>query len=109
DAFWRNLDSGTDCITPIRDSRPQLLTDQARQHGDLTDFPESAGFADGVDEFDAAFFGISPLEAQAMDPQQRKLMELTWHVIEDGGYRPSALRGRRVGVYVGAHSADYAE
>ena len=109
DAFWRNLDTGTDCITPIRDSRPQLLTDQARQHGDLTDFPESAGFADGVDEFDAAFFGISPLEAQAMDPQQRKLMELTWHVIEDGGYRPSALRGRRVGVYVGAHSADYAE
>ncbi|KFG72432.1 beta-ketoacyl synthase N-terminal-like domain-containing protein [Streptomyces mutabilis] len=109
DAFWRNLDAGRDAVTRIRDSRPQIVADQLRDRGDLADFPEFAGFTDGVDEFDAAFFGIAPLEAQAMDPQQRRLMELTWHLLEDSGYQPSRLRGRRVGVYVGAHTFDYAE
>ncbi|MGP3972349.1 type I polyketide synthase, partial [Streptomyces sp. 6N223] len=109
DSFWRILAEGEDCVTAIRDTRPHLLADHQRDHGSQTEFPEHAGFTDGVDEFDAAFFGIAPLEAQAMDPQQRKLMELTWHLIEDSGYRPSALRGQRVGVYVGAHSGDYAE
>jgi acyl transferase domain-containing protein/acyl carrier protein len=106
--FFRNLELGRDCVTPIRDSRPELIEDYLRDRSDLTDFPEFAAFADGVDEFDAAFFGIAPLEAQSMDPQQRKLMELTWRLLEDSGYRPSQLRGRQVGVYVGTHGYDYA-
>jgi acyl transferase domain-containing protein/acyl carrier protein len=106
--FFRNLELGEDCVTPIRDSRPELIEDYLRDRSDLTDFPEFAAFADGVDEFDAAFFGIAPLEAQSMDPQQRKLMELTWRLLEDSGYRPSQLRGRQVGVYVGTHGYDYA-
>lgn len=40
-----------------------------------------------IRDFDAQFFGFSPLEAASMDPQQRGLLETTYHAIESGMYR----------------------
>lgn len=65
-------------------------------------------FLNNVREFDAQFFGISPREAAKMDPQQRLLLEASWEALENAGILPASLEGRKVGVFVGAMNADYA-
>ncbi|MFB7618778.1 amino acid adenylation domain-containing protein [Kitasatospora sp. NPDC056181] len=107
-SFWQNLVDGKDCITPTPRSRYDVATlgsrDRARP-GRLVG--GRGGYIDGFDEFDPAFFGISGREADHMDPQQRKLLEVAWEALEDGGQKPAELAGREVGVYVGAFTLDY--
>lgn len=106
--YWRNLVEGKDCITPTPPDRYDVGTLGSR----FRDKPGRlvggrGGYIDGFDEFDPAFFGISPREADHMDPQQRKLLEVAWEALEDGGQRPADLAGGNVAVYVGAFTLDY--
>lgn len=39
---------------------------------------------DNIAAFDAPFFSMLPLEVSAMDPQQRRLLETTYHALENG-------------------------
>uniref|UniRef100_UPI00066A76F7 beta-ketoacyl synthase N-terminal-like domain-containing protein n=1 Tax=Streptomyces sp. SBT349 TaxID=1580539 RepID=UPI00066A76F7 len=107
-AFWRNLLDGKDCVTATPPDRYDVTAlgsrDQAKP-GRLVG--GRGGYIDGFDEFDPGFFGISPREAHHMDPQQRKMLEVAWEALEDGGQRPAELAGRDVGVFVGAFTLDY--
>lgn len=66
------------------------------------------GFIDGVELFDAPFFGVSPREAVAMDPQQRLLLEVTWEALESAATTKSSIAGSKTGVFVGVSAHDYA-
>lgn len=64
--------------------------------------------------FDAHFFHIPPKEAEAIDPQQRMLLEVTYEALESAGYyHPQQQKhaggggGGDVGVYVGVMTCDY--
>ncbi|HWX64799.1 MAG TPA: SDR family NAD(P)-dependent oxidoreductase, partial [Rhodanobacter sp.] len=108
EAFWRNLLDGKDCITEI----PPERQDWRAWHGDRARAEDRAkitwgGFIDGVDEFDPMFFGISPKEAELMDPQQRLMMLHVWKALEDAGYAGPALSGSDTAIYVGTMASGY--
>ncbi|KAJ4335911.1 hypothetical protein N0V87_005767 [Didymella glomerata] len=64
-------------------------------------------FLDDLENFDAAFFGISPKEAELMDPHQRLGLELAWEALESAGIDPKKLNGSDTAVYMGVDSDDY--
>jgi hybrid polyketide synthase/nonribosomal peptide synthetase FtdB len=107
-AFWRNLIEGKDCLvdTPLnRFNAPFLYSKDKAKRGKLTG--GRGGYIDGFDEFDPSFFGITLREAEYMDPQQRKLLEVSWEALEDAGLRPFTLAGQNIGVFIGAFTLDY--
>lgn len=57
--------------------------------------------------FDAEFFGVKPVEAQAIDPQHRMLMETVYEAIESAGMTIDGLQSSDTGVFVGAMCADF--
>ncbi|WP_327419552.1 SDR family NAD(P)-dependent oxidoreductase [Streptomyces sp. NBC_01233] len=110
DAFWEHLTAGDDLVGEI----PADRWDWRRLYGEPTpgEFRTTAkwgGFLPRVDLFDPQFFGISPHEAVAMDPQHRLVLEAAWSAIENAGIRPSALAGTDTGVFIGSSTYDYFE
>ncbi|MCR6485182.1 acyltransferase domain-containing protein [Amycolatopsis sp. OK19-0408] len=102
-AFWRFLESGGDGIGEVPEGRWETFAAAA----DFAGVPPRGGFLDDVAGFDAAFFGITPREAEAMDPQQRILLEVAWAALEHAGIPPAGLRGSRTGVFVGLSATEY--
>ncbi|KAI0508449.1 putative polyketide synthase [Xylaria bambusicola] len=52
-------------------------------------------------DFDHSFFGITATEAMALDPSQRKLVEVTYEAVESAGVPFEKFFGSRTGVFVG--------
>ena len=57
--------------------------------------------------FDAEFFGIKSIEAKAMDPQHRLLMETAYEGLEAAGMTIADSKGSDTAVYVGVMFNDY--
>jgi polyketide synthase PksL len=114
DGFWDRLVAGDDLVTEI----PPRWPDHAWPGGKPDDsavYARWGSFLEDFDKFDPLFFGISPRDAERMDPQERLFLQASWHVLEDAGYTPEGLCGprregvmrRRVGVIVGVMYGEY--
>src|SRR5436305_4054145 len=95
--FWQNLRSGVESARCFSDEEllaagadPQVVRDPH--------YVKAGSVVDGVEMFDAGFFGYNAREAEIMDPQQRLFLEHAWHALEDAGYTSSQYEGL-VGVY----------
>jgi len=105
DEFWENLCAGLETIRPVSDDE-LLASGISSAEFDDPDYVKVAAALDGVDLFDANFFGYTPLEATTMDPQQRLLLETAWQALEHAGYAPGTGAGP-VGVFAGAKMNSY--
>lgn len=107
DGLWKVLSEGTDVVTSIPGERFDLgrywHPDRKAPGRTCT---TSAGIVGDLTQFDATFFGMSPKEAEALDPQQRMVLEMAWEAFEDAGIPPSSVAGTKAAVYVGAASTD---
>lgn len=83
-----------------RDIRNKQLLDKAIRGG---------YFVEDLDSFDALFFGISPKEAEQMDPQQRVSLEVAWEALQDAGIPAKSLKGSNASVFWGVNSDDYSK
>ncbi|HWV56592.1 MAG TPA: beta-ketoacyl synthase N-terminal-like domain-containing protein, partial [Longimicrobiales bacterium] len=109
EAFWDLLVSGRDAITEVPRDRwdaDALYDPDPAKPGRVSS--RWGGFLDNVRGFDAEFFGITPGEAAAMDPQQRIALEVACEALEDAGVPFEALRGSATGVYFSVYHNDYA-
>ena len=97
EAFWANLRDGVESIEALteQDLRGQGVDDRLLSN---PQYVRAASTIDGIDLFDAAFFGYSPREAELIDPQHRLFLECAWEAARARGLRPETLRGadRRV-------------
>ena len=108
EAFRALLTAGGDAVqegTPgSGEGRVGKLFRKARPAPDPRRF---GAFVDGVDRFDAAFFGIPAAEARLLDPQQRLLLETSWGALEHAAIPPDSLQGSRTAVFAGIGGSDY--
>lgn len=51
---------------------------------------------------------MAPHEAESMDPQQRAIMECTYHALENAGLRLQDVAGTRTSVHIGCFTSDFA-
>ncbi|KAI1145536.1 hypothetical protein F4825DRAFT_473895, partial [Nemania diffusa] len=65
-------------------------------------------FLDGnPHDFDPSFFNITPIEAQWLDPQQRRMLEVSYECLESAGLTLDQVAGSNTGVFVGSFTSDY--
>ncbi|PAK14698.1 hypothetical protein CJO66_10920 [Burkholderia ubonensis] len=102
DTLWQRLVAGADLVGGLPPQRARDVPGHA--------LLMQGAFLDDVAGFDPFVFGIAPLDAHRMDPQERVLLETVWHALEDACFPPARLRAEfdgEVGVFIGAMHNDY--
>ncbi|PRQ09059.1 type I polyketide synthase [Enhygromyxa salina] len=107
-SLWAMLSAEVDSVAPIPlerwdvepyfDPNPDTITKT---------YVREAALLERVDQFDPAFFNITPHEAEALDPQHRLLLEAAWESLERAGIAPRTLVDSSTGVFVGIGPSDY--
>jgi phthiocerol/phenolphthiocerol synthesis type-I polyketide synthase E len=104
DELWHNICRGMESIAFLSDDEMDPSIDTALLK--KLDYIRARGLFADIDTFDITFFGMTPREAEIMDPQQRKFMEISWEALEHAGYAPDRYAGL-IGVFAGTSFNSY--
>jgi acyl transferase domain-containing protein len=114
-----DIDTSEKLWTLVHDGRSAITSFPADRGWDLdtlhhpdpdhpgTTYTTDGGFIRNAADFDAGFFGMSPREALATDPQQRLILELAWETFERAGIKAETLCGTATGTYTGVIHMGY--
>jgi acyl transferase domain-containing protein len=107
--LWQLLSEGRDAWSEVPADR---FNEAAFHHPDQdvngTISHRGGHFLSGdISRFDPSFFGISSIEAQTMDPQQRLQLETVFEALENAGIRPNQIRGTDTSVHMAIFARDY--
>ena len=106
--LWNNLCNGIESTSFFTDA--QLDISVSIELRNNPGYVMARGVISGIDQFDAAFFGINPYEAEIMDPQHRLFLEMSWNALENAGYAPDSPAAQQAGwiaVYGGVYNNTY--
>ncbi|XP_044721361.1 KR domain-containing protein [Hirsutella rhossiliensis] len=104
DAFWNIIRDGLSTRTEVPRSRYNINGHNSQTPGRQ----DTSHFIKGdISTFDAPFFKMSSVEAKAMDPQLRLLLETTYHAFENAGVSLDKVQGSNTSVYVGNLAQEY--
>lgn len=105
DAWWDGLCAGTEFHHSSTDAElleaglPEALLNDSN-------LVRRRPVIDDAEWFDPRFFGFTPREAAACDPQQRLFLEVCWELFEQSGHDPRKA-GPTCGVFAGAGPTTY--
>ncbi|KAL2864256.1 uncharacterized protein BJX67DRAFT_383918 [Aspergillus lucknowensis] len=109
--LWELLRQPRDVLSTISNSRfnPEGFYHPDGLHHGTSNVKQSYLLTEDPFRFDAQFFGIKPVEANSLDPQQRLVLETVYEGLESAGLPISQLQGSDTAVYVGVMGGDYAD
>jgi acyl transferase domain-containing protein len=103
--YWTNLRGGVESIRTLDDGELER-SGIPRSLMENPSYVKRVAPLEGMDRFDAGFFGFSPRDAAILDPQHRHFLETAWEALEDAGHPPGSFPGP-VGVYAGSGTNAY--
>lgn len=105
DSYWDLLREGREAVTFFDEAEivangidPEIVR--------RANYVKAKPVLDDIEQFDSAFFQISPREAELMDPQHRLFLECAWEALETAAHDPWRHKGR-IGVFAGAGKNTY--
>ncbi|KAK5214208.1 hypothetical protein LTR41_000400 [Exophiala xenobiotica] len=106
--FWETLCRGIDTLSEVPPDRfdfNPIHDADTRKYGTIRN--NKGGFVKDIHAFDADFFGYYPAEASRIDPQQRLVLEASYHALEDSGTTLEEVAGSQTSVFLGAFMYDH--
>ena len=108
DALWDFIAARRSAVTTVPEDRWQAFDDGSAQTAQaLAGTTRWGSFLSDVAGFDADFFGITPREADYIDPQQRLVLEVAVEALEHAGIPAESLQRSQTGVFLGACVSEY--
>ncbi|KAI1424314.1 KR domain-containing protein [Xylaria sp. FL1777] len=108
--FWQlMMNKGTGNTPKVPSSRFNIDAHIHKNNDRPGSFGVLGGYflKDDLANFDPGLFGITPVEAMWMDPQQRKLLEVVYETLESGGISLEKISGTRTAVFAACFTADW--
>src|SRR4051794_20041117 len=103
--LWTFVTQGEELITFLSDEQ-LLAAGVPREKLRDPAYVKASGRLADIDQFDAAFFGMSPRDAAIFDPQHRLFLECAWEAFEHAGYVGEEFSGP-VAVYGSSGASEY--